>query len=130
MHLKLVSESRWKVFAVAKDDDECELLDFLYSIPPNMEKSKTALLALFDHVADNGPRDLPDKLSHQIDSGIWEFIKGRIRVLWFYDEGKIVICSHGFIKKTQTTPKSEIDKVTKIKSKYIDCKNEGSIELS
>ena len=41
-------------------------------------------------------------IRHQIQGDIYEFIKRRLRVLWFYDKGRVIVCIHGFIKDTQT----------------------------
>ena len=40
------------------------------------------------------------------------------RIFCFFDEGKLVVLANGFQKKTQKTPKSEIEKTLKIKSEY------------
>ena len=40
------------------------------------------------------------------------------RIFSFFDEGKLVILANGFQKKTQKTPKSEIDEAIKIKKEY------------
>ena len=40
------------------------------------------------------------------------------RIFCFFDEGKIVVLANGFQKKTQKTPKSEIEKALKIKKEY------------
>ena len=40
------------------------------------------------------------------------------RVFCFFDEGKLIVLANGFQKKTQKTPKSEIDKALKIKREY------------
>lgn len=40
------------------------------------------------------------------------------RVFCFFDEGKLVVLANGFQKKTQKTPKSEIEKALKIKKEY------------
>lgn len=40
------------------------------------------------------------------------------RVFCFFDEGKLVVLANGFQKKTQKTPKSEIEKALKIKRDY------------
>jgi phage-related protein len=40
------------------------------------------------------------------------------RVFCFFDEGKIIVLSNGFQKKTQKTPKNEIEKALKIKREY------------
>jgi phage-related protein len=40
------------------------------------------------------------------------------RVFCFFDEGKLVVLMNGFQKKTQKTPKNEIEKALKIKNEY------------
>ncbi|MGF7230064.1 type II toxin-antitoxin system RelE/ParE family toxin [Arachidicoccus sp.] len=40
------------------------------------------------------------------------------RIFCFFDEGSLVVLSNGFQKKTQKTPKQEIEKAFKIKSEY------------
>ncbi len=40
------------------------------------------------------------------------------RIFCFFDEGKLIVLANGFQKKTQKTPKSEIDKALKIKREY------------
>ncbi len=40
------------------------------------------------------------------------------RIFCFFDEGKLVVLANGFQKKTQKTPKSEIDKAIKTKNEY------------
>jgi phage-related protein len=40
------------------------------------------------------------------------------RIFCFFDEGKLIVLANGFQKKTQKTPKSEIEKALKIKKDY------------
>lgn len=40
------------------------------------------------------------------------------RIFCFFDEGQLVVLANGFQKKTQKTPKREIEKALKIKSEY------------
>ncbi len=40
------------------------------------------------------------------------------RIFCFFDDGKLVVLANGFQKKTQKTPKKEIDKALKIKKEY------------
>jgi phage-related protein len=52
----------------------------------------------------------------QLGSDIW-------RVFCFFDNGKLVILLNGFTKKSQKTPKKEIEKAIQLKQKYYDTKN-------
>ncbi len=40
------------------------------------------------------------------------------RIFCFFDKGKLIILANGFQKKTQKTPRKEIDKALKIKEEY------------
>lgn len=66
------------------------------------------------------------ELFKKLDGNIWEFrtkfLTKQVRLLAFWDKTKkketLVIATHGFIKKTQKTPKSEIDRAEKIRNQY------------
>ncbi len=51
----------------------------------------------------------------QLGSDIW-------RVFCFFDNGKLVILLNGFTKKTQKTPKNEIEKALQLMQKYYNYK--------
>jgi phage-related protein len=40
------------------------------------------------------------------------------RIFAFFDEGNLIVLGNGFQKKTQKTPKQEIEKALKIKKEY------------
>ena len=40
------------------------------------------------------------------------------RIFCFFDQGQLIILTNGFQKKTQKTPKKEIEKAIKIKNEY------------
>ncbi len=71
---------------------------------------------------------IPQKFLKHIEStdGLYE-IRIKVgsdiyRVFCCFDEGKIVILFNGFQKKSQKTPKKEIDKALRLKQEYFDKK--------
>jgi phage-related protein len=52
----------------------------------------------------------------QLGPDIW-------RVFCFFDQGKLVILLNGFVKKTQKTPRKEIDKALGLMNSYYEEKN-------
>lgn len=44
------------------------------------------------------------------------------RIFCCFDEGKLVVLFNGFQKKTQKTPKTEIEKAEKLKADYLNSK--------
>ncbi|MFK7971562.1 MAG: type II toxin-antitoxin system RelE/ParE family toxin [Bacteroidia bacterium] len=69
---------------------------------------------------------LDPKFFKKLTNEIWEFRtlfnKVQYRILAFWDKEEkqyvLVFATHGFIKKTQKTPRKEIDKAIKIKERY------------
>jgi phage-related protein len=86
------------------------------------------MLALLERVTQDGPiRN--DRISHKIKDDIWEFIQGGLRVFYFYDEGKAVICTHGLVKKTQKTPYGEIALAIRLREQYFSAKRQGILVI-
>jgi len=75
---------------------------------------------------DKAKMTLDPELFKKLDSDIWEFrtkFKSKqYRLLAFWDKrdssATIVIATHGFVKKTQKTPKTEINRARQIKKFY------------
>jgi len=68
------------------------------------------------------------KLFEKLDGEIWyfrtKFLKSQFRIFAFWDKTRktdtLVIATHGMIKKTQKTPKSEIAKAERIRKEYFE----------
>jgi len=72
---------------------------------------------------DNGS-ELRESYSKHLDDGIFE-VRVRVatnsaRVLYFFHIGKRVILTHGFTKKTQKTPPSEIERAKKYRRDFLE----------
>jgi len=77
------------------------------------------------------------ELLKKLNDSIWElrtkFNKNYYRLLAFWDktesEETLVLATHGFIKKTQRTPKSEIKKAEDIRKEYFEQKVKDNEKL-
>lgn len=117
------------MLAICSERHDCELLDFLHDLPPNLRKSGDQLLALLARVGRSGPRHLADDVCHLIAPDIFQFEKGRLRISWFYDEGMVIICCRAFVKKTQKTPRPELDYAKALRTKYFEEKKRRTITI-
>jgi phage-related protein len=54
-----------------------------------------------------------------------EFESNIYRVFCCFDEGNLVVLFNGFQKKSQKTPKKEIDKALRIKDEYFNSKRKN-----
>lgn len=98
-----------------------EVFDFLDQID---EKARDKILFNID----KSKAKTDNKLFKKLNSDIWEFRtlfnKKQYRLFSFWDKSNkkaiIVIATHGIIKKTQKTPKKEINKATELMNKYFN----------
>jgi phage-related protein len=107
------------------DRFEIELLEdareFLFSID-----EKARLKILFN--IDKSKKFNDPKVFKKLDNDIWEFRteyrKLQHRLLAFWDKrnnkNTLVICTHGFIKKTDKVPKGEIEKARQLMNLYFE----------
>lgn len=91
------------------------------------EEVKTKIIYNADKVANGHmDKDLFKKLEN---TDIWEFrtlyagIQYRLLAFWDTEAETLVIATHGFIKKTQKTPRKEIAKAEAIRKAYFEIKN-------
>ena len=109
----------------------CSLIDDFNDIEATYEASRNRLLEYFKHVATGGPQALNSAQCHQVDANnkIYEFISGKLRVIFFQAAtGRMVICTHMFLKKTQKTPPKEVNKAIRAKNEYEQADKAGLIE--
>lgn len=136
MQLRVVRRDVYCVVSAPASGGKADLYEFLEKNYAGGETGAVeGLMSLFDRVAEHGPHDLPDKLSHLIsdDPKIFEFIKGRLRVPWFYgqtaDGVRLVICTHGFLKQTNKTPAGEKRRARSVYDQYVYALKHGAIEI-
>jgi len=102
------------------EDGEVPAEDFLVKLDKKMRAKMTrAMIAL----RGLGP-ELREPYSKHLDNGIFE-LRARVgsnisRVLYFFIVGKRAIITHGFIKKTQKTPPSEINKAKSYRMIFLE----------
>ena len=95
---------------------ESDVWDFLEELRIKAETNKDARIQYkqisfyIQLLQDNGTR-LPDNITKHIDDGIWELRPGSNRVLYFFFKNNTFVLLHHFRKKTQKTPRPEIEKV-------------------
>jgi phage-related protein len=100
-------------------------LDFFEVLKPDVKRKfnwTLKLLATIDRV--------PVKYFKHVEgtSGLFE-VRVEVgsdiyRVFSFFDEGRLIILLNGFQKKSQKTPKNEIELAEKLKKQYFDEKSE------
>ena len=131
MNLKVLLEGKWLIVTPMKRNGSSELEDFLDGLSGNFDANVAGVLAMMEQHCNYGSEQFNTSQCHYVDQReqIYEYIKGRIRVFWFEDDEKVVICTHGILKKSQKTPRQEIQRALKIKANYMQAKKDGSLSL-
>lgn len=99
-----------------------EVLEFLNSLDAKIREKIMYNVGKSRYVLD------PDLFKKLGDTDIWEFrtrylnMSYRLLAFWDTSSNSIVIATHGFIKKTQKTPKKEIARAEEIRKQYFDTK--------
>lgn len=98
-------------------------------LSPSFEANLNGLLIMMERHSKLGSAAFNTAQCHYVDQGekIYEYIKGRLRFFWFEDDDKIIVCTHGIVKKSQKTPRREIQRAIRIKEAYADSKAKNSL---
>jgi phage-related protein len=123
-------KGKFELLAVCRDRGDCLLLEFFDELEANLVKDRDRMLNLLEEVAVNGPPKHNIEASRPLEGGIYEFKRGSLQVLWFYDSGRVIICTHGFVKKGQKTPRQEIDTAKRYMARYQAAKRDNTLEVS
>ncbi|HIW56558.1 MAG TPA: type II toxin-antitoxin system RelE/ParE family toxin [Firmicutes bacterium] len=103
---------------------ESELWNFLEALRIKASKSKDARIQYkqislyIQLLQDNGTR-LPSEVTKHIIHDIWELRPGHNRVLYFYFKDNTFVLLHQFRKKSQKTPRREIEKAISERNDYL-----------
>ncbi|SFS62942.1 Phage-related protein [Succinivibrio dextrinosolvens] len=99
---------KFRVYFFRDSDGTKPLALFIKSLSLKLKAKVVTDLHLLEELGNEARAPL----SKHLDDGIFELrtIEGGniVRILYFFDNEKIIIATNGFVKKTQKTPQSEI----------------------
>lgn len=120
MKVLVLAEEAFRIVAVL-DGDACPAVTFLTTGEKATESARIGLFEMIGHVADKGLQNVPSAWFHEVDkeNGIYEFIKGPLRLFFFKGAGRdIAICTTGVRKSKQKVDKASVKKATGLKKAY------------
>lgn len=107
-----------------KENGESDVWNFLEELREKSNSSKDSriqykqLMLHIQLLQNNGTR-LPNNITKHIEEDIWELRPGNNRVFYFYCCNDTFVLLHHFRKKTQKTPKREIEKSKSERDDYL-----------
>lgn len=96
----------------------CPVSDFIMGLSRNLQAAAASDIDVLREKGYN--MELP--FSKAMGSGLFELRirehEGSIRIFYFFFVGEKIILTNGFLKKTQATPRRELDKARSYKKDY------------
>ncbi len=133
MQLKVLYSGVWTVVAPLDTDGSCPVDDELAAISsdPKLQSAAIGFRVAWSRIPLIGPKALGTALYHCVDEdhGIYEFVKGPMRLLCFEAGGRLVVCSHALRKKTQKTPRADKKRAIRLKDRYLAALRAGEITV-
>jgi mRNA-degrading endonuclease RelE of RelBE toxin-antitoxin system len=109
--------------------DRCATLAFFQEHARLRPKEFEKLSALLQRVANDGPPNEINKFKElKGEDGLCEFkTSGGLRLLCFWDEGSLIVTTHGYLKDKQRAPKRELETAQSLRSRYLAAKKTGDL---
>jgi phage-related protein len=127
MKLREVISDQWRILAICNERGDCQLEEFLGSFR-DPASGAIKMMALLKWTSRHGAPTNRQR-SNTLGDEIFELKSGSLRVLYFYDADRLIICSHGFVKKTQKCPSSEKAAAAACRRRYFEAKRNGELVI-
>lgn len=124
--LRHVRGDVWQIYAMC-DANGRTFLDHL-----DLSESEEAKVAAnLDRLASHGSKAFPSDRMHIVDetARLFQLRVGDCRIMWFYDTGRVIVCCHGYRKKSQKIPKSDRAQGTAAVAEYRLAKDHSQIVI-
>lgn len=103
------------IFALIKNE-KCLTHEFLKTLHKSNIASYKKIMSTLIFFAEEGLNN--NEKFKRLTDDIYEFKSGQVRILCFFKEQNIVLCTHGFMKKTRKTPAGEISRALNMKNDF------------
>jgi hypothetical protein len=125
MRFKTIEKGKeFHILALLKgsvENSKCPVDEFCDELGSNFEDDLGRLQATIEEVSDHGTDLIPHNRFHlaKTGSGIYRFAAGRLRIYCFFASSeRLIICSHGNKKSTQSTDNRDLERALNIKAQY------------
>jgi len=110
---KIKSGNAFSICAL-QENNRCDLVEFLSEVD---DMTRARLVRTIERIADFGPLKNLDVVK-PLGNKLFEMKISWVRIVFFYDEAKLIICTHAFRKDSQKTPKRELSRAQSLMKLY------------
>jgi phage-related protein len=115
--LRGIAMSKYSIKYYDLQNGDCPVRDFINSLPVALQVKTYRDIELLKEFGDRAGR-----ITAPIGDGIFELRthvgNNHSRILYFFQRGKNIVFTNGFIKKTERTPKKHIELAKKYRDDY------------
>ena len=106
------------------EDGKCPIWDFLEALRLKAPTNKDAQIqhkqaSLYIELLQQNGTHINAEITKHLDDGIWELRPGNNRIFYFFYQNDTYVLLHQFRKKSQKTPKCEIEKAKTERNDYL-----------
>ena len=106
------------------EDGKCPIWDFLEALRLKAPTNKDARIqhkqaSLYIELLQQNGTHMNAEITKHLDDGIWELRPENNRVFYFFYQNDTYVLLHQFRKKSQKTPKREIEKAKTERNDYL-----------
>lgn len=111
---------------------ECQIWDFLEGLRIKAVSNKDARIqhkqvSLCIELLQQNGTHMNENITKHLEDGIWELRPGNNRVFYFFFKNDTFVLLHQFRKKSQKTPKREIEKAKRERNDYLSRKENSKL---
>jgi hypothetical protein len=128
MRLVRVGVAIWEVLAI-EDERGNSVWDELKAADPASGSAIQMRATLKTYVPENGPMRMHKRKCVSLGQDIYEFKEPGWRVLWFYDAGRRVVCTHSCPKVKTKEFQPEIKRAARFRDMYFAAKSAGELVI-
>ena len=129
MYLRLIIRDAWTILAVCANEERCDVLEFADQLRRDRPEESARLMRAFTRIAACGPPRNVQR-SRPVGHEIFELkTSGGVRVLYFFDEGRVIICSDAILKPRQRGLEIAVERAARCRWRYLNDKRRGSLHI-
>lgn len=134
MKLVRIGRKRWEVLAICDSRGRCQVADFLVDLEGTTGQiaAEQMLRLLRTQVPVSGPPKA-EPLCKSLGDGLYEFRKQpkgkKLRVVWFYGGGAVIVCAAAFTK-AERTPRAQLERARAQQLAYLEDRRNGKLEIT
>jgi len=127
MKLRQVEASVWSILAICDERGACQVQEFLHRLEIDSPTDFDQITAQLRRTAVSGPPQ-NDRKSRPLADKLFEFKTRRgIRIPYFYDEGRVIICTEAMRKPKKAELRVVIMRAQAQRTQYFEAKRRRAV---